>query len=71
MTRTQLITHITWVLDGYSLGYFDLIETGAWISRLIERTLGCGVPSDRSRGLPTHRVPQREGQQAVVAPGIS
>ena len=39
MTRDELIRHITWVLDGHGLGYFDLSEAGARISRLIEKAL--------------------------------
>lgn len=36
MSRAELMAHIVWVLDGHGLGYFDLIEAGARISRLIE-----------------------------------
>ena len=35
MTRSELIKRITFAIDGYVFGEWDLIEAGARISRLI------------------------------------
>ena len=36
LTQSELLERIIWVVDGYRLGYFDMVEVVARVGNLIE-----------------------------------